>query len=300
MTASSPIALITGASTGIGASYADRLAARGYDLIINARDEAKLRERAVELADRHGSSVEILAADLGQAAGVEAVERRLARGDVALLVNNAGIAVAGQTIEMSPDEMEGMLRLNMISAARLAQAAAKAMVAKGRGDIINIASVASLTADRPGVSVAYSATKAFLLSFSEGLDMEVANKGVFVQAVLPGITVTPIWDKSGIDLAPLTDRAMPVDDMVDAALSGFDQREKVTIPALADAGLWEAFVEARRALHPHLSLREPARRYGVTPLATARVGVVDRGHAVATAGGVSVGGLIADLADGDA
>jgi len=300
MSASPPIALITGASTGIGATYADRLAGRGYDLIINARDSVKLQERAVELADRHGSTVEILVADLSNPTGVDAVVRRIERGDVNLLVNNAGVAVAGPLVDMSPQELDAMLQLNMISAARVAQAAAKTMVAKGRGEIINIASIAALTAERPGVSIGYSATKAFLLAFSEGLDLELGNKGVFVQAVLPGITRTPIWGKSGIDLEPLSDRAMSVEDMVDAALAGFDQREHVTIPALADAGLWENFQTHRRALYPHLSLREPARRYGVAPLTTAKVGVRDRGHVVATAGGISMGGLIADLADGDA
>jgi short-subunit dehydrogenase len=179
-----------------------------------------------------------------------------------MLVNNAGIAVAGPTIDMDPDRLAGMIELNVVVATRLARAVAPGLARRRRGDIVNIASIVALRGEQPGISVGYSASKAYLLAFSEGLATELAPHGVSVQAVLPGVTRTEIWEKGGIDIETLpAEWVMEVGDMVDAALAGLDQGERVTIPALPDTADWDAFKAARAALLPNLSHRLPAARY---------------------------------------
>jgi short-subunit dehydrogenase len=263
-------ALITGASAGIGAVYADRLAYRGYDLVLVARDEAKLNALAARLKSETGVKVELLRADLGEAEDVRKVETRLQGDDITLLVNNAGVAVAGPTIDMDAERLDAMIQLNVVVATRLARAVAPGLAQRRRGDIINIASVAGIRGDQPAISVGYSASKAYLLAFSEGLDSELAPYGVRVQAVLPGATRTELWAKGGIDIDTLPQEAvMDTGDMVDAALAGLDMGERVTIPALPDIADWNAYKAARAALFPNLSRRLPAERYGENGTASA-------------------------------
>lgn len=254
-------ALVTGASSGIGAVYTDRLARRGYNLIVVARDAARLQALAARLSAAENVAVEVLPADLGTAAGRDLVERRLADDHaITLLVNNAGAAVAGPMINIDAEKAEGLIMLNVVAAARLAAAAAKAFAARERGAIINIASVVALVPGR--ISGVYSATKAFVLNFSQALDQELSPAGVRVQAVLPGATRTEIWGRAGVDVNGLdAAMVMDVDEMVDAALAGFDQSETVTIPALPEAADWEAFEAARLALGPNLSRNRAAARY---------------------------------------
>jgi short-subunit dehydrogenase len=256
-------ALVTGASAGIGAVYADRLARRGYDLVLVARDEARLGTLATRLQEETGRTIEILPADLLIVEDVRRVEARLQGGDITMLVNNAGIAVAGPTVDMDPNRLEAMIQLNVVAATRLARAVAPGMAQRRKGDIVNIASVVAVRGDQPAISVRYGASKAYLLAFSEGLDTELAPYGVRVQAVLPGVTRTELWAKGGLDLDVLPqDIVMDTGDMVDAALAGLDQGERVTIPALPDIADWDAFKAARAALLPNLSHRFPADRYG--------------------------------------
>jgi len=254
-------ALVTGASSGIGAVYADRLARRGYDLILVARDAARLEALAARLRASEHIAVEVLQADLGAAEGRDLVERRLA-GDAAItmLVNNAGAALAGPSIQIAPDAAEALIMLNVVAATRLALAAGKSFAARRHGAIINIASVVALVPGR--ISGIYSATKAFVLNFSQALAEELSPAGVRVQAVLPGATRTEIWGRAGVDVNALdAATVMDVDEMVDAALAGFDGGETVTIPALPEAADWQAFEAARRALGPNLSRRHAAARY---------------------------------------
>lgn len=266
MTQGSGTALITGASAGIGAVYADRLARRGYDLVLVARDEVKLNALAGRLKAETGRAVEVLRADLADASDVRHVEARLQEDDITMLVNNAGIAVAGPTADMDPERLEAMIQLNVVVATRLARAVAPGLAERRRGDIINIASVAGVRGDQPAISVGYGASKAYILAFSEGLGSELAAHGVRVQAVLPGATRTELWAKGGIDIDTLPPEAvMETGDMVDAALAGLDQGETVTIPALPDIADWNAFKTARAALLPNLSRRLPAERYGQKP-----------------------------------
>jgi short-subunit dehydrogenase len=254
-------ALVTGASTGIGATYADRLARRGYDLLLVARDAGRLEALAERLGAEHGIQVEVLPADLISKADVLKVEQRL-RDDstITLLVNNAGVAMNGPLVSADLDQAEAMIQLNVVTLTRLAAAAAANFSAAGRGSIINLGSVVALAPEM--FNAVYSATKAYVLSLTQTLAGELRETGVQLQAVLPGVTRTEIWQRSGADASALPpSMIMEVGEMVDAALAGFDQRELVTIPSLPDAADWDAFVRARAALRPNLSHNQAAARY---------------------------------------
>lgn len=254
-------ALITGASSGIGAIYAERLAARGFDLLLVARDEQRLQAAATRLRAEHGVQVEVLKADLTLKADVLAVEQRLrSDSEISLLLNNAGIAADGSLASADTDQLERMIQLNVVAVTRLAAAAAANFSAVGRGSIINLASVVALIPER--FNATYSATKAYVLSLTQSLNAELSGSGVQVQAVLPGVTRTEIWERSGIDAGAIpAEMVMEAGEMVDAALSGFDQGELITIPSLPEAGEWDAFVTARHVMAPNLSRHTAAARY---------------------------------------
>ncbi len=254
-------ALITGASSGIGATYADRLARRGHDLILVARDKARLDAVAGRLRRDTGRSIEVLRADLTSKPDLQRVEHRLRQdASIGMLVNNAGIAAAGPTLMADPDRLEAMIQLNVVAALRLAHAAVEGFVARGHGTLINIASVLALAPER--FSGTYSGTKAFLLNLSLSLQTELQGKNVRVQAVLPGATRTEIWGKAGVDMDAMpAEMLMSADEMVDAALAGLDLGEAVTIPSLPDAADWKQYDAARLALGPSLSRNHPAHRY---------------------------------------
>ena len=254
-------ALITGASAGIGATYAERLARRGHDLLLVARDRARLEALAARLRADTGVSVEVLPADLTQRADLARVEQRL-REDarITMLVNNAGIAVAGSLVDADPDRLEAMIQLNVVAPTRLAAAVAPRFAAAGSGTLVNVASVLALAPEMFNGS--YSGTKAYVLNLSQALQHELAPRGVRVQAVLPGATRTELWERAGIELANLPpSMVMDVNEMVDAALAGLDHGETVTIPSLPDQGDWEAYSAARLALAPNLSRDRAAPRY---------------------------------------
>jgi hypothetical protein len=262
-TDSKGVALITGASSGIGAVYADRLARRGHDLLLAARDEGRLEVLAQRLRTETGVKVEVLKTDLTDKADLGRLEARLRADEaITLLVNNAGAAATGTFAESDPDALEGLIALNVVAVTRLANAAAAAFVARGRGTIVNVGSVVGLLPEYR--SVVYGATKAFVLYLTQGLNAEIGGGGVTLQAVLPGATRTEIWERSGGSLANLDpDRTMDVDELVDAALAGLDKGELVTIPSLLDPAQWDAFNGARLAMAPNLSNAHPAPRYGV-------------------------------------
>lgn len=251
--------LITGASDGIGAVYADRLARRGHDLILVARRADKLGALAEQLRNNTGVSVDVIAADLANPDDLARVETRL-RDDDAItgLINNAGIAGETSFVEADPAQLTTLINLNILAVTQLAAAIAPRLAAKGSGAIINVSSVTALIPD--GFTATYPASKAYVLAFSEALQVELGAKGVRVQAVLPGATRTPIWTEDQLASLP-TEILMDVNDMVDAALAGFDKGETVTIPALPDMADYDAYIEARSALRPNLSLARPAPRY---------------------------------------
>lgn len=255
-------ALITGASSGIGATYAERLARRGHDLVLVARDNVRLEMLAARLRQETGVAIELLPADLTRRDDLVTVEARL-RDDTAIgiLINNAGIAQSGGFIEQSADSIERLMTLNTTALTRLAAAVAPRLVEAGEGAIVNIGSVVGL-APELGMSV-YGATKAFVLFLSQGLSLELAPKGVYVQAVLPAATRTEIWERAGIDINTLPE-VMDVGELVDAALVGFDRRESVTIPPLHVAARWDTLNATRQALLTDIRQAQAAERYRVT------------------------------------
>lgn len=251
--------LITGASSGIGAVYAERFAQRGHDLVLVARDQARLESLAGRLRADHGVAVDILRADLSQADDTRLVEKRL-REDarIGVLINNAGIAQSGSFVEQTGDAIERLITLNSTALARLANAIAPRLAQAGGGSIVNIGSVVSL-APELGMTV-YGASKAFVLFLSQGLSLELNPKGVYVQAVLPAATRTEIWERAGMDINAIAE-LMDVNELVDAALVGFDKREAVTIPPLHDDAAWDKLNSARQALLGGIKQSRAAERY---------------------------------------
>jgi hypothetical protein len=256
-------ALITGASSGIGAIYADRLAGDGYDLVLVARSVDKLRRLARSIADRTGRSIEVIKADLAKADELGRVEEVLRTdGSITMLINNAGVGATAPLLGSDVDAMQSMIDLNVTALMRLAYAAAPGFASRGNGTIINIASIVAVAPEV--LNGVYGGSKAFVLAFSQSLHHELASHGITVQAVLPGATATDFWDTAGTPIEHLpTEIVMRGEDMVDAALAGLKQGELVTIPSLPDPKDWERFEAARRALQPNLSLATPAARYGI-------------------------------------
>jgi len=256
---SKPSVLITGASTGIGAMYADRFAKRGHDLVLVARDNSRMEALANRLRREAGVRVDILRADLTNAQDLAQVEARL-RDDhrIGILINNAGAAPALSFVDQNPDEMARIVNLNATVPLRLAGAVAPRFAHAGQGAIVNISSVVGLLPEYG--STVYGATKAFVLFLSQGLHAELGPKGVYVQAVLPSATRTEIWAHAGKDVNKLP-AVMEVDELVDAALAGFDRRETVTIPPLPDADQWTNFESARKVMLPNFNQAHAATRY---------------------------------------
>ncbi|QFY61279.1 SDR family oxidoreductase [Rhizobium grahamii] len=254
-------ALVTGASSGIGAVYAHRLAKRGYDLILVARNAERLSELATRLTRETGRTVETIPADLGNKADLARVEAVLKSDrSITLLVNNAGVGGTAPLLASDVDKMQAMIDLNVTALMRLSYAAVPGFVARGGGAIINIASIVAIAPEV--LNGVYGASKAFVFAFSQSLKHELADKNIRIQAVLPGATATEFWGIAGTPVEHLpTEIVMQAEAMVDAALAGFDQGEFATIPALEDAGLLKAYEDARQALMPNLSRAAPAPRY---------------------------------------
>ena len=254
-------ALITGASSGIGAIYADRLARQGYDLILVARTVERLRAAATLLTLQTGRSVEIVGADLTDPADLAEVESLLRTdSSITLLVNNAGVGATAPLLAADVEKMQEMINLNVTALTRLTYAAAPGFVARGTGTIINIASIVAIAPEL--LNGVYGGSKAFVLAFSQSLHHELAAKGIRIQAVLPGATATEFWDIAGTPVAHLPqEMVMTAEDMVDAALAGLAQGELVTIPALPEQTDWTAYEAARQTLMPNLSKTQPAARY---------------------------------------
>ncbi|MBN9420097.1 SDR family oxidoreductase [bacterium SCN 62-11] len=251
--------LITGASTGIGATYADRFARRGHDLVLVARDQARLEALAARLRADYQVQVEVLQADLSAEAELAGVENRLRQdSEIGILINNAGMGQSGSFLRQDSLSIERLLSLNINAVTRLAAAVAPRLASQGGGSIVNLGSVVGLAPELQ--MTIYGATKAFVLFLSQGLNLELSASGVYVQAVLPAATRTEIWERSGKDIASLPE-VMEVDDLVDAALVGFDRREGVTIPPVQSAQSWETLEASRQALLGDLRQSVVAERY---------------------------------------
>lgn len=255
------LAVITGASKGMGAVFAQRLAARGHDLLLVARSAPELEALAAELRAATGRRVDTVAADLADGAALRRLEEALrARGDVAVLVNNAGVGSVKPLLDASADEMESMIALNVTALTRLTYAVVPQMAARREGTVINVSSIVAVATEM--MNGVYGASKSYVLAFTQSLQHELAQSGIRVQAVLPGVTATPFWDTLGHPLSKLPQEIiMTVEDLVDASLAGLDQGEAVTIPGLHDGGQWTAYDAARRALATQFGNAQPAPRY---------------------------------------
>lgn len=258
-------ALITGASSGIGAAYAERLARRGYDLTLVARNRRCLDTLAARISDETGRAIEVMPADLTNAQDLGRVEAVVKQdATLTMLVNNAGVGAAAALLQSDAGKMAEMIALNVGALVRLVYAAAPAFAARGKGTIINISSIAAIAPEM--LNGVYAGTKAFVLAFSRSLQRELGDTGVRVQVVLPGATSTEFRDKAGKPVRnPPAEIAMPVGEMVDAALAGLDLGEFATIPSLPDIADWDAFEAARQRLLPSLSDARSAARYRKRP-----------------------------------
>jgi uncharacterized protein len=256
-------AIVTGASSGLGKVYADRLAKRGYDLLLIARRGERLKQLAQQLRHDQGVSVDTLVADLGNPAEVERVANTIAADSrITMLVNNAGTAKFGPSIKVPLIEVDRQLDVNARALTHLSLAVLPGFKERDRGTIINIGSVLSFYA--LPFTTTYSATKGQVMLFTFGLQQEVADTNVFVQLVLPATTATEIWDVSGAGMKALDPATiMTAEDCVDAALAGLDRREAVTLPSVEDPQLWAAFDDARVKLFAASRTGKPASRYGV-------------------------------------
>ncbi|HIQ45588.1 MAG TPA: SDR family oxidoreductase [Pseudomonas oleovorans] len=254
-------ALITGASSGIGAIYADRLARRGYDLILVARNRDRLNTLANRITNDTRRVVEVLDADLGDLRALAKVEAKLKEdASITLLVNNAGIGTHTPLLQSDVEQMTRMIDLNVTALTRLSYAALPGMVARGHGGIINISSIVSIAPEI--LNGVYGGSKAFVTAFSQSLHHELAGQGIQVQAVLPGATATEFWEIGGLPLAHLDPAiVMTADQLVESALSDYDRGELISIPSLHDIEQWRTYEASRRAMSAQLSSNTPAPRY---------------------------------------
>jgi len=256
-----PVALVTGASAGIGSVYAERLAERGYDLILVARRADRLHALSSKIGVAFGAKVDVVEADLTRDADVTRVERLIRDTPaITLLVNNAGTSTLAPVAQTSEQDAAEMVALNVTALTRLTHAILPAFLARNQGAIINVASVLSFHALQ--ISAIYSGTKGYVMNFSRGLQQELADTNVRLQLVMPASTATELWDLSGVPLASLNQASvMSVENLVDAALAGFDKGEAITLPSVHDASLWETFDEARARLFAATQTGKPAPRY---------------------------------------
>ncbi|WP_320777290.1 SDR family oxidoreductase [Streptomyces sp. CRN 30] len=251
-------AVVTGASSGIGAEYAGRLAARGFGLVLVARRAERLAALAERLRDSTGAAVETLVADLARTADVARVAERVAAPDVSLLVNNAGINGYGPFTEADPTLLAKVVDVNVVAPTALARAALPGMVARGRGAVVNVASLLAFAGSLPPGPLphraVYAGTKGYMVTFTRTLAAELAGTPVRVQVVCPGLTATEFHLSAG-DSPVEGERqrvhdegGMPAADVVTASLAALDTGEVLCVPGLADAGAVDGLAAAELGL----------------------------------------------------
>ena len=224
-----PVALITGPTSGLGGGFARRYAIDGYDLVLVARDVERLERLAAELANEAGVGVEVIPADLALAVDRAKVAERL-RAGVRVLVNNAGFGTAGEFWSTELEVLQAQLDVNVTAVMQLAHAALPAMLADGAGTVLNVASVAGLL---PGRGSTYSASKAWVVSFSEGLANGLGGTGVGVHALCPGFVRTEFHERAGIDMVTTASLLwLEVDDVVRETMADLGKGKVLIVPGL--------------------------------------------------------------------
>lgn len=240
------LAVITGASSGIGAIYADRFAQRGLNLLLVARREDRLQQLANDLRQKYGVNVEVLKANLTDPEELTNLEARLQSEEVAALVNNAGVGGLGPTLATTRDKMEDVLRLDVVALMRLSHAVLTGFRERNSGVLINIGSIMAM-APSPGASV-YSGCKAFVMNFTRSLQLENAKTGIQIQLLMPGPVRTEFFSSQGMSESVFPDSAfLSAEQLVDAALAGLDAKEEVSMPAMSDLQIWKTLENARTA-----------------------------------------------------
>jgi short-subunit dehydrogenase len=253
-------ALITGASSGIGRSYAEQLAAADYDLVVVARRVDRLNDLAATLKGAHGADVEVLPADLSDAAGVRTVAKRIASGaPLALVINNAGFATRGPLATLDPDAFDSMLAVNITAVTHLSIAALKRMSADGAGAVINIAS-GTVFMQMPG-NAGYGASKNYVTALTRHMQIETAGTNIRVQLLVPGIVATEFHSRMAARPHFPPHLVMSADDVVRASLRALETNEPVCFPSLPDIKDWDAYVAAERQIAGGASRDKPASRY---------------------------------------
>jgi short-subunit dehydrogenase len=245
-----PVALVTGASAGIGQSFAEQLAASGHDLVVVARRRDRLEALARRLTDAHGGKVEVLVADLAAPAGVEAVAARAA-GPLDLLINNAGFGGYRPFVELDPRVADELLSVHVRAVVQVTRAALPGMVQRDRGGIINVASLLAYSGAAPSGGMmpfraVYAGAKAFQLAFTQVLATELAETKVRVQVCMPGVVKTEFHEIQGFDTSKMPPRMVP-DDIVRAALAGLEKGEVICVPALEDTAVLKQIEAAQSA-----------------------------------------------------
>lgn len=264
MTSADPssLAVVTGASSGIGACYADRLAARGHALLLVARRADRLDQLALQLRQRHGVDVRTLVADLERPADLAALEQVLQTQPVSVLVNNAGAGGLGPVATSTPEQLERLIRLNVVALTRLSQAALAGFAARQAGTLVNIGSIIAMAPNQG--AAAYSGSKAYVLNFTRSLQMEHAGSPIRIQVVLPGPVRTEFFSSQGLsDSVFSPDSFISADALVDAALAGLDAGEPVTCPTLREDRVWTELEQARMNFLRETMAGQVASRYAV-------------------------------------
>ena len=254
-------ALITGASSGIGSIYAERLAQRGYDLVLVARNRDRLNTLASRITRETQQNVEVFQADLAAAQGLAEVERKLREdASITLLVNNAGIGTHTRLLDSDVERMAQMIDLNVTAVTRLTYAAVPGFIARRQGAVINISSIVSLAPEL--LNGVYGASKAYVTAFTHSLHKELAEQGIRIQAVLPGATATDFWATGGLPVENLDPGiVMSASDLVDGALQDFDNGVAISIPSMHDLAQYQRYEASRQALSSQLSSNQLAPRY---------------------------------------
>jgi short-subunit dehydrogenase len=258
-------ALVTGASSGIGAAYAERLARGGHDLVLVARRRDRLEELAERLRREGDARAEVLAADLTDAGALAQLEARVGVEPLALLVNNAGFGGYRPFAQVEPEVVDDLIDIHVRAVARLTRAALPGMIRRGSGGVINVASLLALSGSLPPNPLPYRAVyagaKAFMVTFTQTLAGELDGTGVRVQVCLPGMVATEFHSRVGRDPSKMPPM-MTAPDVVAASLAALERGEVVCVPGLDDPSLLERLAEMQRAVLASANRPTLAGRYG--------------------------------------